>query len=232
MLNKMTRKIVTMLGTGAAIALFSFSAHSQNMLANANFDIGDASGGDFFGASGWDAFGSAYTTQNTLFANTPLNSLKAFGGGSGAGQTFAATAGDVFSGSAGGQNYSGDPLGAGSEMFLQVVFKNADGQFAGTEAGGNFALGFNVFNGNIIDSATPQDEWLVLGVGTAPAPDDTATVTFNVLVLASGGGSGFFDTASFEQVAEVPVPAAVWLFGSALMGLVGVSRRRAQVAVA
>ncbi|MEQ1740362.1 MAG: VPLPA-CTERM sorting domain-containing protein [Methyloglobulus sp.] len=31
---------------------------------------------------------------------------------------------------------------------------------------------------------------------------------------------------------DVPVPAAVWLFGSALMGLVGVARRKSQPALA
>jgi hypothetical protein len=33
-------------------------------------------------------------------------------------------------------------------------------------------------------------------------------------------------TGAFEAVAAVPVPAAAWLFGSALLGLVGVGRRR------
>jgi hypothetical protein len=47
----------------------------------------------------------------------------------------------------------------------------------------------------------------------------------NVRELAPAGGAGFFDTVSFD-VAPVPVPAAVWLFGSGLLGLVGVARRR------
>jgi len=34
------------------------------------------------------------------------------------------------------------------------------------------------------------------------------------------------------QVSAVPVPAAVWLFGSALMGLVGASRRKSSVMAA
>ncbi len=33
-------------------------------------------------------------------------------------------------------------------------------------------------------------------------------------------------------VSAVPIPAAVWLFGSALMGLVGVSRRKSSAVVA
>ena len=220
------RKIGTMMGTGAAIALLSFSAHA-NLLTNANFDAQDASGGDIFGSTGWSTFGSGFTTQNSLVADTPLNSFKAFGGGAGATQTFAATVGDVFSGSGVGQVVGSGPdvMVAPGEMFLQIVFRRADGAYAGTAANGQFALGFNVFNGNILDSTSPTDIWTALGVGTAPAPDDTVTVDFNVLVLAPAGGAGYFDTTSFD-LAPVPVPAAVWLFGSGLLGLVGVARRR------
>jgi hypothetical protein len=34
------------------------------------------------------------------------------------------------------------------------------------------------------------------------------------------------DYVSFDLVSEVPVPAAVWLFGSGLLCLVGVARRK------
>ena len=36
----------------------------------------------------------------------------------------------------------------------------------------------------------------------------------------------FYDNLNFAEVSAVPVPAAVWLFGSGLLGLVGVARRR------
>ena len=38
--------------------------------------------------------------------------------------------------------------------------------------------------------------------------------------------SVFYDNLSFAEVSAIPVPAAVWLFGSGLLGLVGVARRR------
>ena len=45
--------------------------------------------------------------------------------------------------------------------------------------------------------------------------------------LANGGDGGYNDmVVGVHDVAAVPVPAAIWLFGSALMGLVGVSRRK------
>ena len=43
------------------------------------------------------------------------------------------------------------------------------------------------------------------------------TVTDNVTISGN---------ISFDEVSAVPVPAAVWLFGTALIGLVGLSRRR------
>lgn len=36
----------------------------------------------------------------------------------------------------------------------------------------------------------------------------------------------FADNASFDEVSSVPVPAAVWLFGTALIGLFGFDKRR------
>ena len=50
--------------------------------------------------------------------------------------------------------------------------------------------------------------------------------------------SGIFSKASYDatitarDAVETPIPAAVWLFGSALMGLVGASRRKSSTVVA
>lgn len=49
-------------------------------------------------------------------------------------------------------------------------------------------------------------------------------------VTGANGASGFYDAApsliGVTSSAVVPVPAAVWLFGSGLIGLVGVARRK------
>ena len=48
--------------------------------------------------------------------------------------------------------------------------------------------------------------------------------------IAPGGHSDYVltDPAAYAGIGEVPVPAAVWLFASGLLGLVGTARRRAR----
>ena len=80
--------------------------------------------------------------------------------------------------------------------------------------------------GPTITAATATNVWQNLTVSGVAI----AGTAFARIVLITGdflpggqGGAPRFDDASFESV--VPVPAAVWLFGSAL-GLMGVARRK------
>ncbi len=43
------------------------------------------------------------------------------------------------------------------------------------------------------------------------------------------GGYFFIDDLDLTKVSSVPVPAAVWLFGSALLGLIGFTKRKNSV---
>jgi hypothetical protein len=52
---------------------------------------------------------------------------------------------------------------------------------------------------------------------------------FKVVVDYTAGLKGTLHAVTLT-VAQTPVPAAIWLFGSALVGLVGVSRRKAGLA--
>lgn len=45
-------------------------------------------------------------------------------------------------------------------------------------------------------------------------------------VTFTGSGTIALDDFVFNEVTAVPVPAAVWLFGSGLLGLVGIARRK------
>ena len=48
-------------------------------------------------------------------------------------------------------------------------------------------------------------------------------------VVGSTTSNGITALSTYNiAVAEVPVPAAAWLFGSALLGLTGIARRRAR----
>jgi len=225
---------LTMLAMVSAMALSSITQAAAIPLVNPGFDAQDASNGDIFGSTGWTTFGSGFTTSNlgpgsSPVPDSPNNTFKAFGAGAGATQSFAATAGDIFNMSGLGMNFGSDPLSGPGKLLLQIVFRDGNGAFAGTEAGGNFAAGFNVFDSNVVDASNAIDIWNVLGVGTGAAPDNTASVDFNVLVLAPAGGAGYFDSITANQVSAVPVPAAVWLFGSGLLGLVGVARRKSRM---
>jgi len=82
--------------------------------------------------------------------------------------------------------------------------------------------------------------------GFGPAPAVATTTTWDIALSGStitlttldGDGDGFYGTSFMNAfgtigpvmngsaVSAVPVPAAVWLFGSGLMGLAGVARKR------
>jgi len=73
----------------------------------------------------------------------------------------------------------------------------------------------------------PSDYLHESALYTAGIGQTSATVTY----WLSGSGTGkvgfSYDDFHFTPVAAVPVPAAVWLFGSGLVGLMGVIRRKA-----
>jgi hypothetical protein len=54
------------------------------------------------------------------------------------------------------------------------------------------------------------------------------TVNFGFVATSTNynGSAVFYDNLEFAPTEVIPVPAAVWLFGSGLVGLVGVARRR------
>ncbi len=61
-------------------------------------------------------------------------------------------------------------------------------------------------------------------------PTAVQASTLNLYINTNGlGGSSDnvgLDNIQFSQVSAVPVPAAAWLFGSGLLGLIGMARRR------
>ena len=62
------------------------------------------------------------------------------------------------------------------------------------------------------------------GAGTGIPGSPSASYSLTIIAELSHSGSG---VSSFDaEIRAVPVPAAVWLFGSGLLGLVGMARRK------
>ena len=77
-------------------------------------------------------------------------------------------------------------------------------------------------------SRVHNDAGLILNPSTVDGgPGDLQMAAQWVRTLAAGESFSYTQTIALNgSVPEVPVPAAVWLFGSGLLGLVGVARRK------
>lgn len=81
----------------------------------------------------------------------------------------------------------------------------------------NSRLAFSTHIGN--GSGTP-DSWAWLIV------NGQISGTFSISAEAAGNWNGFSNAKLFGEAGEVPIPAAAWLFGSGLIGLAGIARKR------
>jgi len=82
----------------------------------------------------------------------------------------------------------------------------------------NFELGISWNGGGLY--------WGDTGSSIQSSPD-TYLIVFDGLVQTPDGPRRRSGSTLAVDLAPIPVPAAVWLFGSGLLGLVGVARRRA-----
>lgn len=236
----MKKRILQTAGAGALLAMFAMGAQA-NLLSDPSFESPDASGGDVGGCAGnaWDCFNSNFIASNLINNNPPGTFynplartgdqvLKQFGGDAGYLQGVAVNAGDTVDASAYAISYTGDPFN--NLALLQLAFFDASNNVVGPlyetfcDSVGNQACTLLPSDGD------PASEWTQMAVqGVAPV----GTVKAQILLLhiltdgTPAGGSLFWDDASITATpSAIPVPAAVWLFGSGLIGLVGVARRR------
>lgn len=97
---------------------------------------------------------------------------------------------------------------------------------------GVYDAGTDIYRADI-GSATPYSDFVPSPFHIAGGPAPMAA-TINSIGLTEGpfpGTKGYFDIGTgnsihITSVSPVPVPAAVWLFGSGLLGLIGVARRK------
>ena len=114
---------------------------------------------------------------------------------------------------------------ANTQTFFGSVWTAHDVTFAdnGTSygpAGGAGAVNM-LFDWSVNLNIPVTSDWDVTATGS------TATVSVNAATITAGSAAfpGFHPAFS-GTLTQVPVPAAVWLMGSGLLGLVGVARRR------
>lgn len=81
----------------------------------------------------------------------------------------------------------------------------------------------------LLANGTGTNGWETFSFTTTLGPDVSGGITLQ-LKAACGPVAGCTSEAYFDNVSvtveAIPVPAAVWLFGSGLIGLIGIARRR------
>jgi hypothetical protein len=102
-----------------------------------------------------------------------------------------------------------------------VTFTDNGGGAYGTSA----AAANMWFDWSVNTNLPVSSEWDVAATGNSFGDTAVASVNY-VTILASSLAFPGFHPAFIGGMTKVPLPAAVWLMGSGLIGLVGVARRR------
>lgn len=95
----------------------------------------------------------------------------------------------------------------------------------------NNALTLLGSNMSIIDASLDLGFTTTTNIDPDPLNAGVSSFTFAASSAALGGTSLIHSTnnttiIAYEDLAEVPVPAAIWLFGSSLLGFMGIARRK------
>ena len=77
------------------------------------------------------------------------------------------------------------------------------------------------------DSFDHMVTWLITGNEGQGQGNEVGNFVIAWEDLPGGGDRDFNDIVVEVNVAPIPIPAAVWLFGSGLLGLIGIARRKA-----
>ena len=110
-----------------------------------------------------------------------------------------------------------------AEIADHAVLINGVEVVSAIESLADFTSGINIRNGYLMIEAMSGEA--INSVAIELRFNNTSTPIENGV---QGDGLIFDHLAIGDRVPAVPVPAAVWLFGTALLGLLGISRRRAK----
>lgn len=208
------KRIVAPIMLGTALLLMTGAASAVNVAVNGGFEDGDFTGWTQF-PSGTQTVGAFSPTEGAFAANLNNNILvsasliKNANVGIG---TVAPNAAVTISFDARGTT------AVGGVAFAEFFSELSGGGTSSTEILGGGPLGLN---------ANPA-VWTNFVFNTTTGADVSGGVTLQ-LTATTGGAQGsladiFYDNIVID-VTPIPVPAAVWLFGSAL-GLLGWMRRK------
>ena len=220
MLGKIRTKLVV--AVAASMSAGVAQAALVELTTNGGFETGDTSGWTFFANDG--TFGATSAQANTgTYSGNLVASVPTTGGPPSFPVIKQANigVGTVSPGDAITVSFDlfGSVSGAGGVFFAEFFSELSGGGTSSSEILGGGPL-------------FPNGTWTNYTFSTVAGSDVSGGVTLQ-LKTDCGANPGctvdaYIDNVSvMADVSAVPVPAAVWLFGSGLLGLVGVARRKA-----
>jgi hypothetical protein len=161
-------------------------------------------------------FGTGLYPGNTVISNQFSSSNVTFGGGTRY-FTSGATTPALTAGYLAGNLAQGNPF----DILFSIDVTDALFSFRTNTGSSSFTAYLDGVAQSTFSAATNA------GASTGKFYGFTGILFDRIMVSAGGSGGDYnFDNLQFNTVSAIPVPAAVWLFGTAPIGLVGFGKRR------
>jgi hypothetical protein len=215
----MFKKPTSAAAVAVALTLFAGGAQAANIAVNGGFETGDFTGWTVFPNAGTQSVGTTNPSSGTYAARltqtTPnANIIK---------QANLAP-GQWTSGQSITVNFDIRGTAAAGAVFFAEVFSEIDGGGVSKS---------EILGGAPLFPNPDANIWTSYSFTTTVGPDTSGGVTVQLASICGaveGCNADYFidNVEVLAEIAAVPVPAAVWLFGSAL-GLLGWARRRQAV---